>query len=250
MSNVNFKIVDIFESVKDDMFSIQPYLSINKNLKNFTTNTFSLSIPMELDGFGIDGDAEMISLIRAEMNQSIYKTILKELFNTSKFDYIDISKTVNTHQSVNEIIDFLGVDYINNKYKYLVTNTSMANSIGDSSLFNFKPSASVVESQGLPYLFGSLIKYDVYMDPFMKFDDNRICLFDSCEINIENINQTVTSVATFAPKMMISYDVAFKIGDSKVIFILDGNESSSSYKQYKQLQRDIKINSLLDGSTD
>jgi hypothetical protein len=207
---VNFKIVDIFESVKDDMFSIQPYLSINKNLKNFTTNTFSLSIPMELDGFGIDGDAEMISLIRAEMNQSIYKTILKELFNTSKFDYIDISKTVNTHQSVNEIIDFLGVDYINNKYKYLVTNTSMANSIGDSSLFNFKPSASVVESQGLPYLFGSLIKYDVY----------------------------------------ISYDVAFKIGDSKVIFILDGNESSSSYKQYKQLQRDIKINSLLDGSTD
>ncbi len=40
MSNVNFKIVDIFESVKDDIFSIQPYLSINNNLKNHDIENF------------------------------------------------------------------------------------------------------------------------------------------------------------------------------------------------------------------
>jgi len=250
MSKSNYEIVDIFESVKDDLIVTQPYVSINKNLKNFTTTTFSVAVPIEFkQDFNIDYDAEMLKLIRNEMNQSLYKSILKELFDTSKFDYVDISKTVNTHQSVNDIINFLGINYFDNRYKYLVTNTQMANSLGDSSQFHFQPmnDSKVVEFNGIPYQFGHLMNYDVFLDPYMKFDDNRICLFDSCEINVENVSQQITSIATFNPRMLVSYDLAYSLGDSKVLFILDGDQSSTSYKQYKQLQRDIKIDSLLDG---
>ena len=81
MSNVNFKIVDIFESMKNELFIPQEYLSVNKNLKNFTTNNkFSMSIPLELNDFGIDGDAEIIKSIKNEMNQHIYKSKLVLIF--------------------------------------------------------------------------------------------------------------------------------------------------------------------------
>jgi predicted amino acid-binding ACT domain protein len=249
MSNLKFDIVDIFEGVKNDIFTIQPYLSINKSLKNFTTTKFSISIPLNGQDISLDVDTQIISLLRNEINQNIYKSILKELFSTSKFDYVDIIKTVNTHQSINDIIYFLHNENIDNKYDYLMSNTNLANSLADSSLFNFKSvkgGSSVVEFRGIPYLFGSLVGYDVYLDPFMRFDDSRICLFDSCEINIENITQTVVASNTFNPRMIISYDLAYNIGDSKVIFVLDGDESTTSHKQYKQLQRDIKINSVLD----
>ena len=248
MSNVNYEIVDIFESIKNDIFIPQPYISINKNLKNFTNYKVNISVPLNGKDLGFDVNLELIKLIKNEINQSIYKAILKDLFNTSNFDYVDISKSINIHTSFNDIIDFL-VDV--HGYKYLITNTATANSLGDSSRFHFhfnSNGSSVVEFNGIPYLFGCLVGYDVYLDPYMRYDDNRICLFNNCEVNIENLNQTIVGTATFAPKMIISYDLSYKVGDSKVIFILDGDESSTSYKQYKQLQRDIKINSLLDGN--
>lgn len=253
MSKSNYEIVDIFESIKNDIFIPQSYISINKNLKNFSNYKISISVPLNGKDLGFDVNLELVRLLKNEINQNIYKTILKDLFSTSKFDYVDISKSVNIHTSFNDIIDFLvGV----RGYKYLITNTATANSLGDSSRFHFNLSnqtennvSSVIEFNGIPYKFGCLSGYDVYLDPYMKYDDNRICLFNECEINIENLNHSIIAGATFAPKMVISYDLAYKVGDSKVIFVLDGDESSTSYKQYKQLQRDIKIDSLLDGST-
>ena len=245
----SFEIVDVFESIKNDIFIPQPYISINNNLKNFTNHQISISVPLNGADLGFDVNLGLVKLIKNEINQSIYKTILKDLFSTSKFDYVDISKSVNIHTSFNEIIDFLfGV----REYKYLITNTATANSLGDSSRFHFNSvGSSVIEFNGIPYKFGCLSGYDVYLDPYMRYDDDRICLFNNCEVNIENLNQTiVVGTATFTPKMIISYDLSYRVGDSKVIFVLNGDESTSSYKQYKQLQRDIKIDSLLDGSTD
>lgn len=126
----------------------------------------------------------------------------------------------------------------------MTTNNVTANSLGDSSRFNFKSSSGYIELNGIPYKFGSLLDFEVYIDPYMKYDDNRICLFNNCEINIENLNQSVNTDA-LSTNIIISYDLSYKVSDSKVIFILDGDETSTSYKKYKQLQRDIKINSLL-----
>lgn len=246
MSNVNYEIVDVFESIKDDIFIPQDYISINNKLKNFTNYKMSISVPLNGKDLGFDVTSELIKSLRNEMNQHISKIILGELFSTSKFDYVDISDCVNTHTSVNRMIDFVISDY---DHKLIITNTQLSNSLCDSAQFHFKKivSGDGLVNSGIPHCIGSISRYDIYCDPFMRFDDNRICLFDKCEINIENLNHSLIATNTFAPRMVISYDLDYKVGDSKVIFVLDGDESSTSYKQYKQLQRDIKIDSLLDG---
>ena len=246
MSNVNYEIVDVFESIKDDIFIPQSYISINNNLKNFNNFKISISVPLNGSDLGLDVTSELVKTLRNEMNQHISKKILSGLFSTPKFDYIDISDCVNTHTSVNRMIDFIISDY---DHKFIMTNSQLSSSLCDSAKFHFQKIVSgfSVGSGAFPHQIGCISRHDIYCDPFMKFDDNRICLFDSCEINIENLNHSIIAANTFAPKMVVSYDLAYSLGDSKVLFVLDGDESSTSYKQYKQLQRDIKIDSLLDG---
>lgn len=238
----NFEIVDIFNSIKDNIFVPQSYLSINKRLKNFTTYQISVSIPTNSNDFGIDSGSSIITLLRNEINQHIYKVLLKDLFSTPKFDYFDISKEINDHMSVNKIIDFVLVE----DYNYLITNANLSNSLCDSSRFFINSKTMRGDWSGCPYNIGYISKYEIFTDPFMKYDDNRICLFNNCEINLDNITQIVVSEGTFSPKLLISYDIAFNIGDSKLIFIDDG-ENSTSYREYKKIQRDIKIDTLLDG---
>ncbi len=239
----NFEVVDIFNGIKDSIFVPQSYLSINKGLKNFTTYQISVPIPFELKGTGIDTNSSIISLLRNEINQHIYKVLLKDLFSTPNFDYFDISKEINASTSVNKIIDFVLME----NYNYLMTNSNLSNSLCDSSRFFINSMTIRGDWSGCPYNIGSISNYGIFTDPFMKYDDNRICLFNNCEINIDNITQIVISEGTFSPKLLISYDLAFNIGDSKVIFIDDG-ENSTSYREYKKIQRDIKIDTLLDGS--
>ena len=81
----------------------------------------------------------------------------------------------------------------------------------------------------------------------MKWDDNRIALCNNIEYNIGSINSAIqTNPSSYSPNVLVEYGLDFNIGrHSKVIFLL-GDRSSPEFQKYKSLQRDLKINDILD----
>jgi hypothetical protein len=53
---------------------------------------------------------------------------------------------------------------------------------------------------------------------------------------------------SFAPRIVIEYDIDYNVNDSKLFFVIE-DETSEAFKQYKSLQRDIKIDNILDGNS-
>lgn len=245
---------DVFNNPKGLITKLD-FVEFDDNLSNFESKYISIAITIEekesiknISGFLID--EHIFSLLVAEINQNIYKEITKRLFDTAKFDYIDLDKGsyINQMQSQRAIVDKI----VENKSEYssLIASGMMCSGLYDISGFNIAASGAVFKNNGaLPYITGSFMGIDVYTDPFMRYKDGRICLLDKVKINVKNFEfSTNINVPTFAPRTEVKYDLAIDDSDSKIIFVI-GSEFEDTSGQLKKLRRDIKLDSLLDGDT-
>ena len=192
----------------------------------------------------------------AEINQSIYKQITKVLFDTAKFDLIDLNKGNYINQAPGTWIlraqdqRVIVEKIIENKsdYSSLIATGMISSELYDVAGFNVIDK-SWKNSGAMIYPTGNLVGIDVYADPYMRYNDGRICLLDKVKINVKNFEfSTNINVPTFAPRTEVKYDLAIDVGDSKIIFVI-GDTFEDTSNQLKKLRRDIKLDSLLDGNT-
>ena len=82
--------------------------------------------------------------------------------------------------------------------KKIETNSVIGSYITDSKFFEINKSTVVLNHHGNPYLFGTVDDISLYIDPYMRCDDNRIKFYDDKEnivgiidknYNEQNINQ-------------------------------------------------------------
>lgn len=239
-------IKELIEKNKDDLIELKPFVSINKGLFNFEKIKFSFVVPSVTDL--VDSEQITFNLIKSEFNQTIYKKILNSLFDTKNSYFLDLRNEFNADKG-RKVIGTLSDKFSNHDFKNIVTNGAVASDIMDTSVFSTTfNTANVQNSGGLVYMFGSLMGRDSYIDPFMKYDDTRICLFNKVELNIKNIElYNISSVATFAPRMVFEVEFSYEVNESKVVYIIN-DENSEAYSKYKQNLREEKINEILDGS--
>ena len=243
---------DVFNNPKGLITKLD-FVEFDDNLSNFENKHISIAVTIEekesiknKSGFLID--EHIFSLLVAEINQSIYKQITKELFDTDKFDWIDLNKSnyINQAQAQRAIVEKI----IENKsdYSSLIATGMISNELYDVAGFDMSNN-SWKNSGAMIYPTGNLMGIDVYTDPYMRYNDGRICLLDKVKINVKNFEfSTNINVPTFAPRTEVKYDLAVDVGDSKVIFVI-GSEFEDTSGQLKKLKRDIKLDSLLDGNT-
>jgi len=91
---------------------------------------------------------------------------------------------------------------------------------------------------------GSLRGVNIWVDAFMRYDDDMICLFDSVSVNIGKIESFEHIETLFRKRHKVSYSCDFRVDDSKLILLIQ-NENSEAYKKYKTLIRDKKIDNIL-----
>jgi hypothetical protein len=121
----------------------------------------------------------------------------------------------------------------------------VAGALQDLAEFSIVPVTDLLKSSGGNiYHVGKLPGLDIWVDPYMNYNDGRLVLFKNTESNITDVVPSIQNGSTFAPRLMINYKLDYSVSDSKVIFILDNN-SSETFRQYKSLQRDIKIDDIL-----
>lgn len=245
-------IVDLFNNNSKEFIDTQRWTIENKNLTNFETRRFSVPVltsEMKNEYLNIDMGPHLINVIKNEINQDINKLFTKRLFTTNKFDYLDLrtdGSLMTGRKHLEQLVSLLTGDNYNN----LITTGYIASELQDSFAFMPYMTTHDLKTGGLPECCGKLGgSIDVYSDPYMKYDDGRICLFDEVEFNIGEMKAyETTNTGSLAPRIVIEYDIDYNVGDSKLIFVIE-NENSEAFKQYKSLQRDIKIDNVLDGKT-
>lgn len=244
-------IVDIFNNNTKSFITTQRWMVENKNLTNFETRNFSIPVitaemKMENNHFNIDIETEFIKMIKDEIFRDFSRLFIKRLFYTHKFDYLDLrpdGSLMNGRKHLEQLVNMI----LSDDYTNLITTGLISSELQDSSSFSpymithdFKPSNGISDCFGT--LGGSV---EVYNDPYMKYNDGIICLFNRVEFNIGEMKAYERfQPGSMVPRIVIEYDIDYNVNDSKLIFVIE-DETSEAFKQYKSLQRDIKIDNIL-----
>jgi hypothetical protein len=96
--------------------------------------------------------------------------------------------------------------------QYLITNGGLAAALQDIAGYTINPVKSKMNSQGQLYPVGSIGDISIYVDPYMKYNDNRIVLGRKNNPDQPGIifvpylmaqSISIISEATFAPRMLL-----------------------------------------------
>lgn len=239
-------IIEDFKK-RNDVIKIYDWMKINKNLNNFERHQISMNNSGVGTAFNIDVTSIVTSTLISELNQTLIRNILKSMFNTTKFDYLDLRPDGSLMTGRVHLERLVQMIY-QSGYKNVVTTGMISSELMDSAYFSSNGfQHASMSSTSTFYNSGSLNGVKVWVDPYMKFNDGRLCLFNDVDINIEDVDLVeVINPGDIQSTFKIQYKSDFIVSDSKLIFVIE-SENSEAYVQYKSLQRDIKIDNILDG---
>jgi hypothetical protein len=239
----------IIENLRDkkDIIKIHDWMRIDKTITDFSTRKLSLKDNTAIgDAFNIDTKSMFANMIVSEVNGDLIRYILKSMFDTKNFDYLDLrpdGSLMNGRIHLENLVQMI----INSGYKNVVTSGKIASELGDSQSFSPVDFKQTIRSTSNLYTPGSLSDIKIWVDPYMRWNDDRLCLFNLVDINFNNIDLSDSiNPGDLQPTVKIEYTFGFSVRDTKLIFVIE-NENSESYKHYKSLQRDIKIDNIING---
>ena len=212
-------------------------MKLDQTLTNLDKRTLSFQNPIYFSG-----SVDYSSVIINQINGDFTRLILKSLFNTDKFDFIDRRGKTDFEYDYQSVLD-LAEMIIQSGYKNVVTTAKIASHLRDINYFPpdssglMKKPSDLMKKPSTLYRVGSLRGVNIWVDAFMRYDDDMICLFDSVSVNIGKIE-------SFEHIHKVSYSCDFRVDDSKLILLIQ-NENSEAYKKYKTLIRDKKIDNIL-----
>lgn len=255
------KLPDYLKNLK---YEINVDCFTKTNLPHIQPEILQLAVSVPISNpFGNESELEyhgkFVSMIMSDLSQSVVKTILKYIFNSGKKSFIDLTNRFgnpatqfeNAASRSRKIIAKIHYDL---PQKYLITGGRLASDyIMDSSAFvNLPFSNNITNNGGLIYPSGSIhlqTKRDVWIDPFMRWDDNHILCFDEVRLDISNFSFSLKNEATFRPQVLVSLDLRFEVINAEAFFIYEDDYKKNWDIQsiVKQEDRDKKIDYILDG---
>lgn len=190
---------------------------------------------------GMDIVQKMESILVNELSQTISKQIVSKIFEmgalnatsapkkadgvTSLFDLNTAYATTSgpggetTHAVQRKLItriahasNYIATEGRVGPAQYLITNGGLAAALQDIAGYTINPVKSKMNSQGQLYPVGSIGDISIYVDPYMRYNDNRIVLGRKNNPDQPGIifvpylmaqSISVISEATFAPRMLL-----------------------------------------------
>ena len=238
-NGIHLGISKIFENIKlSDVITLDKSVSFNKS-------PVQMAVQMASDDF---------SLIREHIEKDIASTIsrkcIKEIIDNSKNEYLDLTKYVNDIEldrlATNELIDYI----IDSGYSKCILNGMLAACIQDDARFYFKPmnknamnqNTSIINGADI-YNIGFLSDIELYVDPYMRYNDTTMILLNDLRLNLELIENKIVSEATFHPRILIDFNM-YSEYSALVCRILD-KKGTENYLKYISDLRNQKIDDIL-----
>lgn len=233
-SGIHLEIKNLFQDIK-----FNEVITFDKNLNN-NFNKYSTSIQIASDDFSI-----MKEHIEKDISQTISRKCIKNIIDNSRHEYLNLTKYVNDveldRQATDELIQYI----IDSGYKKCVLSSMLATCIQDNALFNFKilPKTQKLINGADIYNIGSIYNVELYVDPYMRYDDNTVILLNEIRLNIDFIDSRLSNEATFHPRIVIDFNM-FSDSDSLVCYVLE-KKGSPTYLKYISDLRNQKIDDIL-----
>lgn len=120
----------------------------------------------------------------------------------------------------------------------------MTSLISDAPGFHFSSLQNKSTNGSFVYLTGKLADKDIYVDPYMRYNDYKIYLFDDVSLNIEKFTAAIVSEATFTPRLVVKFDYDFLVSPSKTINVID-LENQEALLELKAEHREQQIDKIL-----
>jgi hypothetical protein len=200
-----------------------------------TSNKNTVSISVNLTTNDSNHIEQFVIQIKHEVFRTLYKYIFKEMKSNNKFLDLRNLKFPTTLNRTNLFLSQF-------KFKNLVSNSRISAELQDSPSFHFSKMKTNPDSD--IYEIGNYLNFEAYCDPYLRYNDEEIYLFDDIRFNINNFQYDVISEATFTPRLKITYDFYFEIGDNEIIYVID-DEFQKSLPILISQMRDEKIDQLL-----
>jgi len=188
---------------------------------------------------GMDIVQKMESILVNELSQTISKQIVAKIFEMGKLNAANAPKNLagtkslfdldtayassvggeTTHAVQRKLItkiahasNYIATEGRVGPAQYLITNGGLAAALQDIAGYTINPTKSKMNSQGQLYPVGSIGDISIYVDPYMRYNDNRIVLGRKNNPDQPGIifvpylmaqSISVISEATFAPRMLL-----------------------------------------------
>ena len=195
---------------------------------------------------GMDIVQKMESILVNELSQTISKQIVNKIFEMGDLNRTNAPLANGTFSSAitNQTLFDLDTKYVSNSVggetthavqrklitkiahasnyiategrvgpaQYLITNGGLAAALQDIAGYTINPLKSKMNSQGQLYPVGSIGDISIYVDPYMRYNDNRIVLGRKNNPDQPGIifvpylmaqSISIISEATFAPRMLL-----------------------------------------------
>jgi hypothetical protein len=207
----------------------------------------------------IGDEGEILPILKDELKQSLFRKLFKDSLKVSNIEFLDLRTLGLESQSLVGFGSFsvstrearTGVAYLskmidrlkNIQGKNLLTNVRLSADLSDSSQFYVH---NTLSSGALPYLIGSLSGKNLWIDPFIRYDENFILIFDSIDLEIVDINKSINNNSPNIPSQMeVHLDYKFSISNPSVLYIFT-NDNQNNLSILVSTQRDERIDQILD----
>jgi hypothetical protein len=233
----------LFEELNKDFTKViatRDFIKVDKNLRNFKTISTSISLHKRgVAGIKIDDD-RILGTIFNEITQNIYKVILREIASNGTNTFVDLRNEVHRVKGLEKLCSSI----LREDYKSCVTNPRLVSEISDSVGFHFGNLQNRSTNGSFVYLTGKLGSKDIYVNPYMRYNDYKMFLFDEISLNVENFSATIANEVTFMPKLVIKFDYDFLVSPGKTINVID-LENQEALLELKAEHREQQIDKIL-----
>jgi len=234
-SSIQIGISEIFIDMR-----LSDFIDVDRSIK--PTILQSIAISNTIDDFDL-----MRVHIENELSSAVGIKVLKDIVKKSKHSYLNL-----THNKFDTIINELDVkatdeliEYINSSgYSKCILGAMFANCIQDRSSFHFNQTGSKLRTHADIYKIGLVYNVELYVDPYLAYQDHTIILLNEVKTNTELINSSFKNEASFTPRVLIEYNIGYLCNDSLVCDVLTHKYSTNYYKYISDI-RDKKIDDLL-----
>lgn len=155
--------------------------------------------------WGIDVTALVTNAIVNEAYLSISKETSRKVFSGE------------SPEDIEDLRKFLDDDKLEG---HLIANAAIGTVISDYPEFLLMP-IDVLSNHGVMYLLGTFKKLKVYVDPMMRWDDQRLAIFNKSFFNFKEDKTQVVVEGTLPPKVVVKLNIKINDPESSVYLVKD-----------------------------
>ena len=173
--------------------------------KNQISAKLSREQIQELESVGVDLELMLQSTLLNEATNEIHRRMSKKIFENS-----ESSITVN---STNKLSKF-----IKKENGFIIANSQIGAALQNSEDFITSSIELNSRSIGL-YSIGKIYDKDIYINPYLKWDDNKLALVTNNFYNFEvdpSFNISIVAEKTMAPEIKFSFYMDFIEPECKI----------------------------------